>query len=156
MSYARYGANSGMSACARHRKGLYGFCHERLLYSAFRSTRAPENSASQSQFGHPNSFDSIIKEEQRFSMEDFIFEKTDQPVLISDWRFSNNYLHSYRSGLLPPHQFLPLSVLSIGQANDDDTMISVSLSKPYSMYLTEFVLDARGWSCSAPFSRLHY
>ena len=97
------------------------------------SASPPESDASQRRFGHRNSFDSIMDEEQRFSMEDSIFEKTGQPILVSDDSvFGDDYSHSYRSGLLPPHQFRLLSVLSTGSvhspADEDDTMIGVSLS----------------------------
>jgi len=75
-----------------------------------------------------------MDEEQRFSMEDFIFEKTGQPISVSDDSVFGDDSHSYRSGLLRPHQFRPLSVLSTGSihspADDDDTMISVSSFKP--------------------------
>jgi len=83
---------------------------------------------SQSQFGHRNSFDPTM-DEQRLSMEDSIFEKTGQPISISD-----DYSHSHRSVLLALYQFRLLSVLSVGSlhspADDDDTMISVSLFEP--------------------------
>jgi len=76
------------------------------------SASPPESDASQRRFGRRNSFDSIMDEEQRFSM----------------------LLTLYRSGPLPPHQFRPLSVLSTGSvyslADDDVTMISVSSFKP--------------------------
>ena len=76
-----------------------------------------------------------MDEEQRFSMEDSISEKTGQPISVSDDSvFGDDFSHSYQLGLLPPHQFYLLSVLSTGSvhspADDDDTMISVSLYKP--------------------------
>jgi len=37
MPYAEHGADNGIST--RHRRDLYGFFHERLLFSAFRSAR---------------------------------------------------------------------------------------------------------------------
>ena len=64
-----------------------------------------------------------------------------------------------RDVCLCPRHFCPLSVLSIGSvhspADDDDTMIGVSSFKPR-VYLTEFSLDARRRSRSAPFSWLHH
>jgi len=101
-----------------------------------------------------------MDEEQRFSMEGSIFEKTGQPILVSDSSvFGDDYSHSYQSGLLPPPQFRPLSVLSIGSVHrpaDDGTMISVTSFKPQSAHLAESFLDAQGWSCSAPFSWLQH
>jgi len=97
-----------------------------------------------------------MDEEQRFSTEYSIFEKTGQPIsVLDDSVFGDDYSHSYRSGLLPPHQLRPLFVHSISSvhspADDDNTMIGVSLFKPHNVYLAELILDARRWSRLAPF-----
>jgi len=106
MSYAKYGANSGISTWARHckdlsmdsvmsdfsavhpgRPGLGDKMFENAAYHGpltSISTSPRESDASQRRFGRRNSFDSIMDEEQRFSMEDSIFEKTGQPKSIID------------------------------------------------------------------------
>jgi hypothetical protein len=89
--------------------------------------------------GHPDngydpaSYDSILDDEQRSSVEDSLFEKTGQRSSVSsDSVFGDDMSHSYTAGLLPPNQFRPLSVLSLnsshGPVHEDDTMISVSVS----------------------------
>jgi len=75
----------------------------------------------------PNaSYDSIMDNEQRSSVEDSLFENTGQRSLISsDSVFGDDTLHSHSLGLLPPNQFRPLSVLSFnsnhGPIHEDGT-----------------------------------
>jgi len=95
------------------------------------SASPPESDASQRRFGRRNSFDSIMDEEQRFSMEDSIFEKTGQPISVSDdLVFGDDYSHLYRSGLYlhidSARSLCLVLVACIAQL----TMISASSFKP--------------------------
>ena len=96
----------GISTWVRHRKDLYGFRHERLLCSASRLTWIRKQcvrkrcrlcpltsiSASPPKALHLKAgldvathlAPSWIMDEQRLSMEDYIFEKTGQPISVSD------------------------------------------------------------------------
>jgi serine/arginine repetitive matrix protein 2 len=86
---------------------------------------------SDSGYNH-TSYDSVMDDEQRSSMEDSLFEKTGQRSSVSsDSVFGDDMSHPYARGLLPPNQFRPLSVLSLnsshGPVHEDDTMISVGI-----------------------------
>jgi hypothetical protein len=87
---------------------------------------------------HPQR-DSIAEEEdydedeRRSSMSDSLFDETgEKPSSVSSGSvFGDDDSHPDHGGLLPPHQFRPLSVISLGSAHssmkEDDTMISVSV-----------------------------
>ena len=148
MSYARHGANNGMAAWTRHRKdvsidsvmsdfsgmhlgrpglGDKMFNNPADLGPLTSISASPPESATNPHFG--KSFDSIMDDEQGSFMEDSLFEKTHhRSSMSSDSVFGDDY--PLRSGLLPPNQFRPLSVLSINSIHspmkEDDTMISVS------------------------------
>ncbi|KAJ6568795.1 hypothetical protein B0H19DRAFT_1256508 [Mycena capillaripes] len=78
-----------------------------------------------------SSFDSIIDEERRSSMEDSLVEKTGHhSSMSSDSVFGYDDHHPPNGHLLPPHQFRPLSVLNFNNSahspmKEDDTMISM-------------------------------
>jgi len=146
--YARHGANTGMAAWTRHRKevsvdsvmsdfsgmhlGRPGLGDKMFSNPADHGpltsiSASPPESATSPHFA--KSFDSILDDEQRSSVEDLLFEKTHHCSSISsDSVFGDDY--SLQNGLLPPNQFRPLSVLSINSVpspmKEDDTMISVS------------------------------
>jgi hypothetical protein len=162
-SYARHGANSGFSAWARHRKdpsvdslmsdfsalhparpGLgdkmfEGVSDHGPLSSI--SASPPENTdVSHNLISHRASFDSIMDDGQRSSMDDSLFEKTGQrSSMSSDSVFGDDLSHPYEGGLLPPNQFRPLSVMSVSSVHspmrEDDTMISVYLSFLFLIYI---------------------
>ncbi|KAJ2924824.1 hypothetical protein H1R20_g12257, partial [Candolleomyces eurysporus] len=84
---------------------------------------------------HPQR-DSIAEEdydedERRSSMSDSLFDETgEKPSSVSSGSvFGDDDSHPDHGGLLPPHQFRPLSVISYGSAHssmkEDDTMISM-------------------------------
>jgi hypothetical protein len=85
---------------------------------------SPPESATSPHF--VKSFDSILDDEQRSSVEDSLFEKTHHCSSMS----SDSDDYSLQNGPLPLNQFRPLSVLSINSVHspmkEDDTMISVS------------------------------
>jgi len=92
---------------------------------------SPLNGHEATDYNHHVSYDSIMDDEQRSSVEDSLFEKTGQHSPVSsDSVFGDDMSHSYAVGLLLPNQFRPLSVLSLnsshGPVHEDDTMISVS------------------------------
>ena len=150
MSYARHGANSGMTAWTRHRKevsvdsvksdfsgmhlGRPGLGDKMFNNAADHGpltsiSASPPESVTRPHLGNRSSFDSIIDDEQRSSQEDSLFEKTHyRSSVSSDSVFGDDY--PFHGGLLPPNQFRPLSVHSISSIHspmkDDDTMISVS------------------------------
>ena len=153
MSYAKHGANSGLSAWARHRKdpsidsvmsdfsamhlgrpGIGDKMFDHAVDLGFPLTSISASpldrlEVSESGYNQP-SYDSILDDEPRSSVEDSLFEKTGQHSSVSsDYVFGDDMSHSYEDGLLPPHQFRPLSVLSLntthGPIHEDDTMISV-------------------------------
>jgi len=154
ISYAKYGANSGISAWARHRghisidsvssdfSGMHlgrpgigdkMFDHAVDLGPLTSISASPPDKVeiSDSHSDHRTSFDSILDDEQRSSIEDSLFEKTGHRSSISsDSVFGEDNSHPYQSGLLPPNQFRPLSVISINSLHssmeEGDTMISVS------------------------------
>ena len=180
ISYAKHGANSGFSAWARHRKdpsvdslmsdvsvmnlGRPGIGDKMFDYAvnlgplASISASPPENlDISESGYNHHTTYDSIMDDEQRSSMEDSLFVKTDQrSSVLYDSVFGNKASHPYTGGLLPHDQFRPLSVLSLnsthGPIHEDDTMISVSVYKFIYESLSLQVIDV-GWrACSSLFS----
>ncbi|KAJ7115597.1 hypothetical protein C8R43DRAFT_1038570 [Mycena crocata] len=149
-TYAAYGANGGRAAWAKHRQDssvdsvMSDFSVARLgrpgvgdkmfdtgmpgMPLRAISASPPE---SRSPLHHQSSYDSIIDEERRSSMEDSLFEKTGhRSSMSSDSVFGYDEQHPPNGHLLPPHQFRPLSVLSMNNSvhspmKDDDTMISM-------------------------------
>ena len=154
ISYAKYGANNGMLAWARHRRDVsmdsvssdFSGMHlgrpgigDKIFDHAVDlgpltsiSASPPEKlDISDSHSDHRPSFDSILDDEQRPSIEDSLFEKTGHRSSISsDSVFGEDNSHPYQGGLLPPNQFRPLSVLSVNSVHspmeEGDTMIPVS------------------------------
>lgn len=155
ISYARHGANSGMAAWSRHRKdnsvdsvmsdfsGMYlgrPGLGDKMFDNAgdhgplTSITASPPESATRPEFDRRASFDSIIDDEQRSSMEDSLFEKTNNRSSMSSDSvfFGDDDSHPmHGGGLLPPNQFRPVSVISTHSIHspmkEDDTMISVSI-----------------------------
>ncbi|KAJ6505350.1 hypothetical protein C8R45DRAFT_861122 [Mycena sanguinolenta] len=149
--YAAYGANGGLNAWARHRQQAsvdsvmsdYSVSRlgrpgvgDKMFDTAVEhghSLRAISASPPESrrELRDRSSYDSIIDEEQRSSMEDSLFEKTGhRSSMSSDSVFGYDDHHPPNGHLLPPHQFRPLSVLSFHNGGhspmkDDDTMISM-------------------------------
>ncbi|KAJ6514305.1 hypothetical protein C8R47DRAFT_962300 [Mycena vitilis] len=145
--YAAYGANGGRAAWAKHRQDSsvdsdYSVSRlgrpgvgEKMFARADHGMPLTAISASPTE-SHSNrsSFDSILDEEQRSSMEDSLFEKTGHRSSMSgDSVFGdpNPYDH-YRAPhghLLPPNHFRPLSVLSFNNDHspmkEDDTQIQM-------------------------------
>ena len=154
ISYAKYGANSGMLTWARHRRDVsmdsvssdFSGMHlgrpgigDKMFDHAVDlgpltsiSASPPEKlDISDSHSDHRSSFDSILDDDQRPSIEDSLFEKTGHRSSISsDSVFGEDNCHPYQGGLLPPNQFRPLSVLSVNSVHspmeEGDTMIPVS------------------------------
>ena len=152
MSYVRHGANGGMAAWARHRKepsvdsimsdfsGMHlgrpglgdkmfnnGNDHGPLTSIS----ASPPESVARLHIANRSSFDSILDDEQRSSMEDSLFEKTNyRSSVSSEFVFGDVDSHPVQGGLLPPNHFRPVSVRSVGSNHspmkEDDTMISVS------------------------------
>jgi hypothetical protein len=152
ISYAKHGANSGFSAWARHRKeqsmdsvmsdfsamhlgrpgiGDKMFDHAVDLGPLTSISASPQSGLEVSGIAYNHaSYDSIMDDEQRSSLEDSLFEKTGHRYSISsDSVFGDDASHPYEGRLLPPNQFRPLSILSLnsihGPIHDDDTLISV-------------------------------
>ncbi|KAJ7785840.1 hypothetical protein B0H16DRAFT_1354701 [Mycena metata] len=147
--YAAYGADGGRAAWAKHRQdssvdsmlsdfsvarlGRPGVGEKMFDTAGGMPLRAISASPPESHSGRNNrsSFDSIIDEERRSSMEDSLFEKTGhRSSMSSDSVFGYDELHPPNGHLLPPHQFRPLSVLSMNTSihspmKEDDTMISM-------------------------------
>ncbi|KAJ7772927.1 hypothetical protein DFH07DRAFT_913167 [Mycena maculata] len=148
--YAAYGANGGRAAWAKHRQDssmdsvlsdysvarlgrpgvgdkMFDTAVERGMPLRAISASPPE---SRSGMRNRSSFDSIIDEERRSSMEDSLFEKTGhRSSMSSDSVFGYDDHNPPNGHLLPPNQFRPLSVLSINSVHspmkEDDTMISM-------------------------------
>ncbi|KAF9527941.1 hypothetical protein CPB83DRAFT_855475 [Crepidotus variabilis] len=91
----------------------------------------PEHTGiSDSHFANRDSYDSIMDEQPQAMGEDSIFEKTGQRISVSsDSVFGDDESRSYQAGLLPPHQFRPLSMWSDNSFHnppkEDDTMITM-------------------------------
>ena len=174
MSYARHGANSGMAAWTRHRRevsvdsvmsdfsgihlgrpglGDKMFNDPADLGPLTSILASPPESATSPHFA--KSFDSIIDDEQRSSLEDSLFEKTHhRSSMSSDSVFGDDY--PLQNGLIPPNQFRPLSVLSINSIHspmkEDDTMISVSniiIIIHWFQSINIYITDARRRTCSS-------
>ena len=159
ISYAKHGANSGISAWARHQRDA----SVDSVMSDFSAMYLGRPGIGDKMFDHavdlgpltsisaspPNaSYDSIMDNGQRSSMEDSLFEDTGQRCsMSSDSVFGDDASHPYSLGLLPPNQFRPLSALSFnsnhGPIHEDDTMISVSVDC-YCPECADNVADA-GW-----------
>jgi hypothetical protein len=155
ISYAKHGANSGISAWTRHQKeqsmdsvmsdfsamhlgrpgiGDKMFDHAVDLGPLTSISASPQTGleASEIAYNHHGSYNSIMDDEQRSSLEDSLFEKTGHHYSVSsDSVFGDDTLHPYLGKLLPPNQFRPLSILSLnsfhGPIHDDDTLISVGI-----------------------------
>ncbi|KAJ7132975.1 hypothetical protein C8R46DRAFT_1048292 [Mycena filopes] len=147
--YATYGADGGRAAWAKHRQDssvdsmLSDFSVARLgrpgvgekMFDTAGGMPLSAISASppSSHGGRNNrsSFDSILDEEHRNSMEDSLFEKTGhRSSMSSDSVFGYDELHPPNGHLLPPHSFRPLSVYSMNTSvhspmKEDDTLISM-------------------------------
>ncbi|KAJ6577467.1 hypothetical protein B0H19DRAFT_561509 [Mycena capillaripes] len=149
--YAAYGANGGRAAWAKHRQDssvdsvmsdysvarlgrpgvgdkMFNTAMDHGMPLRAISASPPE---SRNSLRNRSSFDSIIDEERRSSMEDSLFEKTGhRSSMSSDSVFGYDDHHPPNGHLLPPHQFRPLSVLSFNNSahspmKEDDTMISM-------------------------------
>ncbi|KAJ7667434.1 hypothetical protein B0H17DRAFT_254379 [Mycena rosella] len=146
--YATYGANGGRAAWAKHQQNesmdsvMSDYSFARLgrpnlgdkMFDADHGMPLSAISASppESHSGLRNrsSFDSIIDEERRSSMEDSLFEKTGHRSSMSSDSVFGYDDHNIPNGhLLPPTQFRPLSMLSMNSIHspmkEDDTMISM-------------------------------
>ncbi|KAJ6511227.1 hypothetical protein DFH09DRAFT_999601 [Mycena vulgaris] len=150
-TYAAYGANGGRAAWAKHRQDssmdsvLSDFSVARLgrpgvgdkmfdtAVDHGMPLRAISASPPESRSGLRNrsSFDSIMDDERRSSMEDSLFEKTGhRSSMSSDSVFGYDDHNPPNGHLLPPTQFRPLSMLSMHNSihspmKEDDTMISM-------------------------------
>ncbi|KAJ7473614.1 hypothetical protein B0H11DRAFT_2036563 [Mycena galericulata] len=149
--YAAYGANGGRAAWAKHRQDssmdsvlsdfsvarlgrpgvgdkMFDTAVDRGMPLRAISASPPE---SRSDLRNRSSFDSIIDEERRSSMEDSLFEKTGhRSSMSSDSVFGYDDHNMPNGHLLPPNQFRPLSMLSVHNSvhspmKEDDTMISM-------------------------------
>ncbi|KAJ7126033.1 hypothetical protein C8R44DRAFT_733950 [Mycena epipterygia] len=150
-TYAAYGANGGRAAWAKHRQdssmdsvmsdvsvarlGRPGV-GDKMFDTAMdhgMPLRAISASPPESRSGLRNrsSYDSIMDEERRSSMEDSLFEKTGhRSSMSSDSVFGYDDHNAPNGHLLPPNQFRPLSMLSVHNSihspmREDDTMISM-------------------------------
>ncbi|EPQ51625.1 hypothetical protein GLOTRDRAFT_117955 [Gloeophyllum trabeum ATCC 11539] len=157
-NYAMYGANGGRVAWARHRHDpsvdsiLSDFSAMRLgrpdlgdkMFSSVPehgvpltaiSASPPESrySRDESQYSgdddQRSSYDSIIDEDRRTSVQDSLFEKTGYRTSVSSESvFGNDYSHPIQGSLMPPH-FRPISMYSEvsihSPENEDDTLISM-------------------------------
>jgi hypothetical protein len=107
---------------------------------------SPSGSTSESfcqqMFHQATSFDSIIDSDRRTSVNvsDSIFDKTGNRTSVSseDSLFGHDNGSRFQPGLLPRHQYRPLSFMSAtsvhSPAQDDDTMISVSFHMPHATH----------------------
>ncbi|KDQ55355.1 hypothetical protein JAAARDRAFT_59878 [Jaapia argillacea MUCL 33604] len=158
-SYAMFGANGGRAAWARHRTdpsvdsilsdmsamrlGRPGL-GDKMLESAaeygmpLTAISASPDSATSHHLRHRASFDSILDDDhrssidcdRRSSMDDSLFEKTGHRTSMSSGSvFRYDSSDSGHGGLWPPAQFRPVSMLSTGSIHsppqDDDTMFSM-------------------------------
>ncbi|KAJ7088519.1 hypothetical protein B0H15DRAFT_841620 [Mycena belliarum] len=151
-TYAMYGANGGRAAWARHRPDssmdsvLSDYSVSRLARPGMGGDKMFDSAAdrgmplsaisasppeSRSGFRNRSSFDSIMDEERRSSMEDSLFEKTGhRSSMSSDSVFGYDDRNAPNGHLLPPAHFRPLSMLSMHNSihspmKEDDTMISM-------------------------------
>ncbi|TFK33165.1 hypothetical protein BDQ12DRAFT_448473 [Crucibulum laeve] len=150
MSYAMHGANGGRAAWARHRQDA-SMDSVMSDFSALRLGRpgigdkmfdsdhampltaisaSPSESLAAPRFDNRSSFDSILDDDRRSSMDDSLFEKTGHRTSVSsDSVFGDDCFDPNQGGLLPPGQFRPLSIISLNSVHspmkDDDTMISM-------------------------------
>lgn len=150
-SYALHGAPGGRAAWAHHKQDASvdsvdsQFSAMRLgrpgigdkMFDTAGNFGAPLTSISASPTGSSYSqsgasFDSIMDDDQRSSMEDSLFDKTGHRSSVSSESvFGYDDSSRYPAGhLLPPNAFRPVSSLSINSTHspikEDDTMISVS------------------------------
>ncbi|KXN81385.1 hypothetical protein AN958_04774 [Leucoagaricus sp. SymC.cos] len=90
-------------------------------------------SFSQQVSNQPNSYDSVMDDDRRVSLDatDSIFEKTGQRTSVISEKsfFGHDGGSHFQPGLLPPYQFRPMSLMSMASVHspvkDDDTMISM-------------------------------
>jgi serine/arginine repetitive matrix protein 2 len=155
-SYAMYGAHGGRAAWARHRQepsidsttsefsamrlGLPGLgdkrfekCEQSMPLTSI--SASPPDSVANERLGNRSSFDSILDNDRRSSMDDSLFDKTGQrSSMSSDSVFGDDeqhppHSHLFNDHLLPQNQLRPLLMLSVNSIHspmkDDDTMISV-------------------------------
>ncbi|KAF8996426.1 hypothetical protein BDQ17DRAFT_1364415 [Cyathus striatus] len=154
-SYALHGASDGRAAWARHRPDssvdsvMSDFSGMHLgrpgigdkMFDADRAmplepiTASPSESLAAPEFtGRENrfSYDSIMDNDRRSSMQDSLFDRTGyRNSASSESLFGDDYAQPGGRGLLPPghFHFRPLSIISLNSAHspmkDDDTMISM-------------------------------
>ena len=155
-SYALYGANGGRAAWFRHRQDasidstrsefsamhlgrpglgdkMFDKCDQTMPLSAI--SASPPESLSNEGIRERLSFDSILDNDRRSSMDDSIFDKTgNRSSMSSDSVFGDDEANvpSFSDQLMLPRQFRPLSMVSLASLHsptkEDDTMISVSQS----------------------------
>jgi hypothetical protein len=152
-SYAMFGANGGRAAWARHRQDasmdsvMSDFSAARLgrpgLGDKMFETAAdhgmpltsisasPPESLAPEQLRNHSSFDSILDDDRRSSMNDSLFDKTgNRSSMSSDSVFGYDDHHPPQGHLLPSMHLRPLSAFTVNSVHspmkEDDTMISVS------------------------------
>lgn len=152
--YGSLGANGGRVAWARHQRDMSadssrsGFSANRLgrpgvgdkmfeVHDYGMPLSAISASPPQSEYSRGvadrTSFDSIMDDDRRSSMDDSLFDETDRRSSMSSefvFGYDMQQPMARNPGLLPPNQFRPLSMFSVNSAHsskrEDDTMISVS------------------------------
>ena len=135
---------------------MFEKCEQSMPLSAI--SASPPESLSNERIGNRSSFDSILDNDRRSSMDDSIFDKTGQRSSVSsDSVFGDDEDHvpAFSDQLLLPHQYRPLSMVSLASLHspmkEDDTMVSVSQlllghgDRNSSLY---FLVPRRRWPCS--------
>ncbi len=93
---------------------------------------SPSQSVDAKEIGNRTSFDSILDADRRSSMDDSLFEETGRRSSVSSasvFGYESHHPLPRAPGLLPPHQFRPVSFISVNSSHgtkaEDDTMITV-------------------------------
>lgn len=153
-AYGTYGASGGRVAWAKHHQRDYSVDSVASGYSArlgrpgvgdkmFESARelgmpltsisaSPSQSVDARDIGNRTSFDSILDTDRRSSMDDSLFDETGRRTSVSSasvFGYESHHPLPRAPGLLPPHQFRPVSLISVNSSHgtkaEDDTMITV-------------------------------
>ena len=112
---------------------MFDKCDQTMPLSAI--SASPPESLSNEGIRERLSFDSILDNDRRSSMDDSIFDKTGNRSSVSSdsvFGYDEANVPSFSDQLMLPRQFRPLSMVSLASLHsptkEDDTMISVSQS----------------------------
>lgn len=164
-AYGAFGANGGRLAWAKHQRD-FSVDSVASGYSArlgrpgvgdkmFESAReygvpltsisaSPSQSVDMQEMGNRTSFDSILDTDRRSSMDDSLFDETGRRTSVSSasvFGYESHHPLPRAPGLLPPHQFRPILIISVnsshGSRAEDDTMITVRCYCPVGVLITD-------------------